>query len=348
MSTNLVHSVVLMAISDRDIKQEITVDAYQNTFYEEAKSGVISLLKQTAIVFIFLLLMLLLVTGGKPSGFVVALSFVLGTAFVAWLENKCLTNYKAISSQNLIDLSQWLQYNFASDWLSMEAVFGLGTAIRTRKNNLDQSQYINQLIEKLCLSQDERTYRQIVESLGEVEAGNPKAIAALIKVLQTSQDNQTHQRVAESLGKIGKGNREAIAALTNLLETSHDEQTCWQAALSLGQIDPKNPNAAIVRGKRIQLGRRQAIALIIYLRRQSEQHLVIRLRVRPTGDRTYLPSKLELVVRDKWGEIFPQTQPILAGYRAYSIEQQFRLFSREHFSLQIICGTTSTTHYFVC
>jgi len=57
------------------------------TLYEEAKAGLGSLVPQTATVFIGFAVMLL-VTGGAPSGFVVGLSFCLGTAFVAWSEQK--------------------------------------------------------------------------------------------------------------------------------------------------------------------------------------------------------------------------------------------------------------------
>jgi hypothetical protein len=55
----------------------------------EAKSGFSSLIKQTAQVFVGLLVMLLL-TGGLPPGFIVALTFCLGVGFVAWSENKRL------------------------------------------------------------------------------------------------------------------------------------------------------------------------------------------------------------------------------------------------------------------
>lgn len=45
------------------------------------------LLKQIATVELGFLVILLL-TGGRPSGFIVGLSVVLGTCFVVWSENK--------------------------------------------------------------------------------------------------------------------------------------------------------------------------------------------------------------------------------------------------------------------
>jgi hypothetical protein len=65
--------------------------------YEEAKAGLFSLVQQTGSVFIGFVLMLLF-AGGAPSSFVIALSFCLGTAFVAWSEQKRVRNLKAVDS----------------------------------------------------------------------------------------------------------------------------------------------------------------------------------------------------------------------------------------------------------
>lgn len=65
--------------------------------YEEAKAGLFSLIQQTAAVFLGFVLMLL-VTGGTPSGFVIALSFCLGTALVSWSEQKRVRNLKEADS----------------------------------------------------------------------------------------------------------------------------------------------------------------------------------------------------------------------------------------------------------
>ncbi|MBW4619112.1 MAG: hypothetical protein KME17_07105 [Cyanosarcina radialis HA8281-LM2] len=53
----------------------------------EAKAGLSSLLQQTAVVFIGFLVILLL-SRGSPSPFIVGLSFVLGTIYVAWSEKR--------------------------------------------------------------------------------------------------------------------------------------------------------------------------------------------------------------------------------------------------------------------
>lgn len=81
------------------------------TLYEEAKAGLGSLVQQTATVFIGFAVMLL-VTGGAPSGFVVGLSFCLGTAFVAWSEQRRMTRMRV---RSLNDSTEVLTHNVQHD-----------------------------------------------------------------------------------------------------------------------------------------------------------------------------------------------------------------------------------------
>src|SRR5579883_753220 len=63
------------------------------SLYEEAKAELISLIKQTALVGVGFLVMLLL-TGGYPPAFVMGLSVCLGIVFVAWSEKKRIKDSK--------------------------------------------------------------------------------------------------------------------------------------------------------------------------------------------------------------------------------------------------------------
>jgi hypothetical protein len=58
-----------------------------------------------------------------------------------------------------------------------------------------------------------RNTRSVAESLGEIDPGNPEAIAALIAILSLLMMKIPVGIVADSLGKIDPGNPEAIAAL---------------------------------------------------------------------------------------------------------------------------------------
>jgi uncharacterized protein YjbI with pentapeptide repeats len=65
----------------------------------EAKTGLSSLFKQTAGVGTGLIVLLLL-TGGNPPGFLMVLSFILGVGFVAWSEKKRLTESREQVASN--------------------------------------------------------------------------------------------------------------------------------------------------------------------------------------------------------------------------------------------------------
>lgn len=71
----------------------ISTNRNQISLYQEAKTGLNSLVKQTVQVGAGFLVMLL-VTGGKPPAYTVALSCVAGIAFVAWSEEKRLTTLR--------------------------------------------------------------------------------------------------------------------------------------------------------------------------------------------------------------------------------------------------------------
>ncbi len=71
----------------------VPINRRKVSLYEEAKNGLNSLVWQTATVFVGFIVMLLL-TGGNPSGFAITIIFILGIAFVAWREQKRVTNLR--------------------------------------------------------------------------------------------------------------------------------------------------------------------------------------------------------------------------------------------------------------
>ena len=78
----------------------VPINRRKVSLYEEAKNALSSLVWQTATVFIGFIVMLLL-TGGNPSGFAITLSFVLGIAFVAWREQNRVTKLRKDSKGSL-------------------------------------------------------------------------------------------------------------------------------------------------------------------------------------------------------------------------------------------------------
>jgi hypothetical protein len=69
------------------------------SLYDEAKAGFSSLLRQTTVVFVSFVVILLL-TGGAPSSFAIALSFCSGIAFVAWGEQRRITKLRDKDTTN--------------------------------------------------------------------------------------------------------------------------------------------------------------------------------------------------------------------------------------------------------
>ena len=74
--------------------------------------------------------------------------------------------------------------------------------------------------------------------LGKLDRGN--------QLLSTTNDKDTRWRVAESLGEIDPGNPKAIAALIQLLSTTNDESTRWQVTQSLNKIVQNDQMPSVV------------------------------------------------------------------------------------------------------
>jgi HEAT repeat protein len=59
-------------------------------------------------------------------------------------------------------------------------------------------------------TQDAHILWQAVQTLENIDPGNPKTIEGLIKVLETTQNDYTRRQAAKRLEKIGMGNPKAI------------------------------------------------------------------------------------------------------------------------------------------
>ncbi|MCW6035573.1 HEAT repeat domain-containing protein [Spirulina subsalsa FACHB-351] len=90
---------------------------------------------------------------------------------------------------------------------------------------------------------DDYTRSQAAESLGEIDPGNPDAIADLLQVIRTPENEHTLCQAAYTLGEIDPGNAHAIAGLLQVIRTTEDELTRWDAAESLEEIGQGNPDA---------------------------------------------------------------------------------------------------------
>ncbi len=112
---------------------------------------------------------------------------------------------------------------------------------RAALHESDRERAITFLIELLQTAKDKFIRRAVVNSLGEIGAGDEAAIQMLMQLIQADKDS--HWLAAHSLGKIGVSSETAIQSVVQLIQTTDDGYTRGQAAESLWRIDPGNPTA---------------------------------------------------------------------------------------------------------
>lgn len=124
------------------------------SLYDEAKAGLSSLFKQTAQVFVGFVVMLLL-TGGNPPAFVVALSVILGIGFVAWSEKNRIIQLKqsAASHQEIQELIERVKISPDESFIELANQTGLNLAEDLAGTDLSGVNLANQNLRGCNLSQ---------------------------------------------------------------------------------------------------------------------------------------------------------------------------------------------------
>lgn len=99
------------------------------------------------------------------------------------------------------------------------------------------------------------TLQSAAVKLGELDAGNKMAIAALILLLDVTQENYKRSSICRSIAKIGYGNQAAINTVVKLMETTEDKNLCCAAINTLGKIGNGNQIATLALEKFLQINR---------------------------------------------------------------------------------------------
>jgi len=102
--------------------------------------------------------------------------------------------------------------------------------------------------ESIGASEDNNTWRNSLDSLGEIDKNNQVVISNLIELIRTFQDEDTRRKAAHSLGKICKDNAIAITVLIELIHTYEERDTRLIVAESLGEICKDNPIELVISG----------------------------------------------------------------------------------------------------
>jgi len=109
------------------------------------------------------------------------------------------------TTKKRLHLCQWFENIFATEWQPIESFWNLlGATCRSSDSN--HVEEISALINQLSSEQNERKRRQAAKRLGEIGAGNSNAISALVDLLRHSQDDETLWTTVESLWQIDPGN----------------------------------------------------------------------------------------------------------------------------------------------
>ncbi len=200
---------------------------------------------------------------------------------------------------------------------------------------------------------DDRYVRaQYLMLVGKV--GTPQqqqaCIAQTASWLQSHPDNRyVQQHYLELKGKTDKSGK-TLVNLGHWFEQVFEAG--WQAVEEVLGKQEVNlvfgfRNAEVRRAKLIRLGTQpesQAVALSVALKPEEDGKIGILLRVHPTGDETYLPEQLKLILLSSAGEVLHKKQ---ANSASDLLEVGLGGQPGENFSVRLALGDVSVTEDFV-
>ncbi len=264
-------------------------------------------------------------------------------------------NIVDIYENTIINLKLWWQRQFPKNWYPIYELLGSNESnftfafrgkARLRESLPEDRQTIPTLIQLLD-DKDEEIRLKAAECLGIMTQNNTEAITALIDLFNTSFDKWTRHQAIDSLERIGKGNKQVISALSQLLKTLEEDEFIWKVALALGKIDPEHPEGGVSCAKQIDLGIEltgHSLALLVAQMPKTDQETDILLRVRPMQEHLFLPSGLQLILFDEFGE---KVDDVHARDVDNWIQLQFCVEPPERFSVTVELGKISHTEQFI-
>ncbi|MBE9042302.1 DUF1822 family protein [Oscillatoriales cyanobacterium LEGE 11467] len=120
-------------------------------------------------------------------------------------------------------------------------------------------------------------------------------------------------------------------------------QMAWRGSQNRGFALRGSPTQ-IERVKRLTLARSgEEVALLVRLKPRTDREMGIGVEIYPTGDRTYLPQDLQLMVLDEAGAAVMQAE----ARSTKNIQLKFSGETGEEFSIKVALGDTSVTEAFL-
>lgn len=126
-------------------------------------------------------------------------------------------------------------------------------------------------------------------------------------------------------------------------------ETGWRSAEELLSPQQLNPvwSVSVKRAKQIDLKIdliTHAVVLVVTLRQESDEKVNVWPQVYPTGEDTYLPPNIQLLVLTEDGEVF---QEVTARSADSFIQCQFDADLGDQFRIQVVLGEARVTEKFV-
>lgn len=179
----------------------------QVSLYQEAKAGLSSLVYQTATIFLGFVVMLLM-TGGAPPSFLVALSFCSGTAFIAWSEQRRIKQLRSPTATSISKENTSEEFKSATDavYRVQNAAYGLIDESEELKSAMDAVQdaayraALDALYAKISNESFQELERIALEAAREAAVLKLVALEAVHEESR-QQDNPINDTLLDSIAK---------------------------------------------------------------------------------------------------------------------------------------------------
>ncbi len=234
---------------------------------------------------------------------------------------------KLIEYTHLVQLRQWLEGIYKTEWQSVEELSFQRSGsrhTRIRGFELDTPEKVWQVIEQLYphRSWKKNLPSELLENIGQVNITDLKA------------------------SEITKNSHVFTGVIAQLLKTTQDEEIRWTLAEMLWTLEPNHPT--ITARRIMDLGMQlvgNPVALMVAILSKPNRTVAVLLRVYPMGNQPYLPPGLQLAGLYENGQPFLEVKA--RENKDDYIQLKFCAEFGERFGVRVSLNNASITENFV-